>query len=321
MGTTTEIDKSPFSSHPLDADITFDERRHVYTVWTGGGGGGRREIGASVTSVVGGYFPKFDAQNVATAMVSSSGFPFGQRRSAYWNLPLFAGDRTLLHLRAASPSLPDSGFAHLRKPVRDLVAVVTAHWDANGKQAARLGTGMHADIERHYKNLPFANTTPEFRHFLVYAGTLEASDWVPFRIEQRVWDDKFDVAGTVDAVFARREHMLMPAGDRPVPLPVRVVDWKRSKDIRFAAFADECGSGHAASVPNANGWKYCLQLAVYAEILERNYGVKVVEESFVVFHPDNLCYVEYDARRIGLSSGIALREIAGSMLESRSLAC
>ena len=285
------------NGHPRDERLSFVERSHTYWLYPSAEdrrlGVNGSIVGTSVTGFLGDLFPKFQAAAIARAMVRAREFPIEERRRDYWDLPLFTENRSLSSLRASRPSTPDTEFLSLRTGAEESARVVLAHWDESGRRAADLGTRLHADIERHYNRLDVCNETTEYAHFLAYAADVEAEGWVPYRTEQCLFDQDFDLAGSVDMQFARREHMDLPAAERPVPLRASA-DWKRSKDVRFEGYRSECGLREAAALPNANGWKYCLQIATYAALLERHYGVKVVQREFVVFHPNNDGYRLYD---------------------------
>ena len=70
-------------------------------------------------------------------------------------------------------------------------------WEANRRQAAALGTALHAAIEDHVLTgrLPPADTTPELRQYLRWRAEV-AADWQPLRAEWRVYDTNANVAGT-----------------------------------------------------------------------------------------------------------------------------
>ncbi len=65
-----------------------------------------------------------------------------------------------------------------------------------------------------------------------------------------------------------------------------VVDWKRSKGIRFEN--DRGALKYPLQhLPDANYWLYALQLNVYRYILESEYGMAVSSMLLAVVHPES----------------------------------
>jgi hypothetical protein len=274
-----------------------------------------KQVGTSVTGFLQDLFPKFESHLVAQRMCASPGFPFQERhRSMYWNLPLFEGGRSLNDLHAErdcgenrgttpvrQPCLPspnETSWRGMRVPASAMVGAVTSAWCANALEASTLGTQLHRDCEAHYNGLHVENQTEEYQHFLAYTHAVRDQGWVAYRSEQCIYDEDADLAGCVDMQFARVEHMLLSPSARPNPLPIMLCDWKRSSKIQTTAYNGERGLHEAASLPNVNASKYCLQLATYQCLLERHYSVKVVQREFAVFHPSNASYVVYNVDKV-----------------------
>jgi len=64
-----------------------------------------------------------------------------------------------------------------------------------------------------------------------------------------------------------------------------VVDWKRSKDVRFEN--DYRSLKHPfGHLPDTSGWRYSIQLNLYRYILESEYGYSVSSMFLAVVHPE-----------------------------------
>jgi hypothetical protein len=314
------------NAHARDARIKFHEASHVYTLFPtaadAAAGVGGRKASISVTGFLGELFPGFEAKETAERMRRAKAFPFEERRRAYWDLPLFEGGRSLEELRGEGRA--DADLVAMRTPPSESVATILAHWEAHGAEMAGLGTALHADCERHYNGLAVHNTSREFGYFLAYAAQVAAEGWVPFRSEALVFDEAADLAGSVDMQFAKRADMELPPDKRPSPLPIRLCDWKRSKDIRLEGYGNQRGLREASPLPCCNGAKYCLQLATYAALLERHYGVTVVVREFVIFHPDKSGFELYDvdatSARMLEGTHLTVDDIVGAALARRTAA-
>lgn len=127
-----------------------------------------------------------------------------------------------------------------------------------------LGTDLHKDIENFYNSKHEVNTSIEFRQFSEFAeyanNVLELE---AYRTEWNVYDDNFMLSGTIDMVFRKKND----------PFVFYLVDWKRSRNLN---------EGH--------NYRYMIQLNLYKQILEMNYGIQVHKLLLVSFHPSNIRY-------------------------------
>ena len=132
------------------------------------------------------------------------------------------------------------------------------------REQIELGTELHKDIENFYNNKHKVNTSIEFRQFSEFAeyanNVLELE---AYRTEWNVYDDNFMLSGTIDMVFRKKND----------PFVFYLVDWKRSRNLN---------EGH--------NYRYMIQLNLYKQILEMNYGIQVHKLLLVSFHPSNIRY-------------------------------
>lgn len=152
-------------------------------------------------------------------------------------------------------------------------------WKDAGKEAALLGTQMHHNIELYFNEeaiSPEFQTSAEWSLFQQFLGQTEG--WIPFRTEWTIFWRDYRLAGSIDMVYYD------PTVSPPDPERLILVDWKRSKELKYNnRWAS--GSGVLASIDDCNFWHYTLQLNVYRAILQANYGKTVTAMYLVVLHP------------------------------------
>lgn len=155
---------------------------------------------------------------------------------------------------------------------------IKAAWDANGKEAADLGTQMHAEIEAYYKGVSTSVSMAGFDAFV-----RDHSHLKPFQTEWRIFDRSLKIAGTVDMVFQD--------GDK-----YHLYDWKRCKE--FKKYNSFQKSITFDDLPDCNVSHYRLQLSMYKLILERNYGIKITDMYLVRFHPNCQGYEKLEVKEV-----------------------
>lgn len=161
---------------------------------------------------------------------------------------------------------------------------VKNEWKALGKEAAELGTLLHAQIEAFYNAQPLETSdtiSTEYSFFLKFNEEhVIPNNMKPYRTEWYIFHEQFKIAGSIDMVFE------LPNGN------LAIYDWKRSKKIDYK-------NSSKAKVPikhvdDCNFYHYSLQLNLYRFILEKRYE-KIVEKLCLVFlHPINASYILVD---------------------------
>ena len=157
-------------------------------------------------------------------------------------------------------------------------ADIAREWEENGERSAQEGRRLHEQIEAHLNGLPVQADGPDYAYF--WAFLADHPELEPYRTEWRIYDEYLMVAGTVDALFKRRDGAVV------------MYDWKRSKRIDTEN-SWESGLGPLGHLPNANYYRYALQQNIYREILRTRYGIGVDEMNLLVLHPSNDHYKAY----------------------------
>lgn len=251
------------NAHPRDADIFFDEEPHLYYGVAFGF--------CSITTFIGTKFPKF-----ISAQVLKRIFKDIDRNPEYQRF-VYGSDGN-------------------KKSEAEIKAGILASWEANRVRASSLGTRMHRQIELFYNDRPPEHMTLEFMYFLNFHHRTQELGWVPLRTEMMVWDEECQLCGSVDMIYKDKDDNKVFGEEM---IDVHVVDWKRSKSISKNGYG-RCGIGLCSDLPDANFYKYGLQLNFYREILEKNYNVRVLSMRIVVMYPDNTDYQEYEVERSDL---------------------
>lgn len=165
-------------------------------------------------------------------------------------------------------------------------------WKKSGEEAAKLGTLMHADIERYLNSEPVVNpNSTEFKYFLSFWEQFNKVNqgFFPYRTEWLVYDEAKKLAGSIDCVLSNAAGELV------------ILDWKRSKEIKMENKYEK-GLGPFMCLDNCNYWHYTLQLNLYRHMLETRYGKKVLGMYIVVLHPNNSHYLVHLIQRYDIAS-------------------
>jgi len=253
--------------HSKDAYVDFKDEDHKYNIdWDQDGQW--RENDISVTGLIKQYFPQFDADKLLEGM--------DQKRKRGKPKPFWARNKDY------------------RGKTKEQIKAL---WAKGGLEARTAGTRLHKSIENYYlARCTRHNTTsdaispippissPEWFQFIDYATN---SKYTPFHTEWVVYSDRYHgIVGTIDMMYVKECE-----GDK---LTLIMVDWKRTKKIKM--WSPSVGTGPCHQIPNANFFKYALQLNVYKYIIENFYqGIEYNGKTYdeidvssmyvVVFHP------------------------------------
>jgi len=137
---------------------------------------------------------------------------------------------------------------------------VFEEFEKNREEAAKKGTFLHEQIERFLKGEAYDDSTKEFDLFKQFYREVIVNKGFEFvEAEKRILLDKYNVAGTVDALFKKansEDYVIM--------------DWKRSKKLVIDGHPRKFGYGYALSelseLDNSSYYKYALQQKCYQKI-------------------------------------------------------
>jgi hypothetical protein len=151
-------------------------------------------------------------------------------------------------------------------------------------EAANYGTTMHEAIERFLKSGLENSQSPEFRLFKKFYEDVVLNFGFEFvDAEKRVLLEKYNVAGTIDALFRK-----------PDTGELILIDWKRSKNVVVDGHPKKYGYGFALSklnhLDNSSYYKYALQQNMYKYMLEQNESMTISSMNLIVLHPQYETY-------------------------------
>lgn len=272
------IKSTLFDKHknPRDDFIQFfAEQHHYYVDWDQSGTFSKQNI-LSVTRLLDKFFPHFDAEQVATKMMSGPNF-------------------------------------HKNKKYKGMTKEeIKASWAKNGEESRNLGTAVHEFVETVLNEdeciCPESDTKSEIEEkaprcieqFKAFLKILKEECLVPYRTEWFVYTDLFSkISGSIDAVLVNQVLMDIYQKYFPDTLIVDIYDWKCSREIK--KFCREHGFGPCSKLPNTNFFHYAIQLNTYKYILENHYkdfpykgkvykNIKVANMFIVVFHETTCRY-------------------------------
>ena len=146
-------------------------------------------------------------------------------------------------------------------------------WAARGKIASGRGTLLHYQAEMLLNGCDIEEPTSiEFRQLLGIVHWLRDEGWRPYRTEICLCSCQLVLAGQADALFRNSRNEFA------------ILDWKRSKNIRFDGFRRLLPPFE--HLEDCNGWLYSLQLNVYRTILESEYRLRIRLLALGQVHPE-----------------------------------
>jgi ATP-dependent exoDNAse (exonuclease V) beta subunit len=146
-------------------------------------------------------------------------------------------------------------------------------WERNGACQRARGQLLHYHAELFLNNQCIEEPhSPEFKQFMSIYNVLCSHGWKIFRTELAIFHIGLDIAGSVDLLCRDPDGNMI------------IVDWKRNKRIKFDnRFRPMMPP--LEHVPDCNWYIYCLQLNLYAYIIETEYDFTVTRMLLGVVHP------------------------------------
>ena len=170
-------------------------------------------------------------------------------------------------------------WSNRKAPQLEMSAIEVAKmWSNKGKVTRDKGTFLHEQIENYYLGEEYSETEEFnlFKQFLEKHHDLE-----PFRSEWRIFDEKYNIAGTIDLLAKNGENSF------------DIYDWKRSKKIintfntlPITSNQWQSGIGKLNQIDDTSYNRYTLQQSLYRYILEENYGLIINNMFLIVLYPE-----------------------------------
>lgn len=140
------------------------------------------------------------------------------------------------------------------------------------------GTIMHKNIEDFWNGINSLEDIGDKSRFGLFQqcyGWLKKIGLEPYRTEWIIYDEDYDIAGSIDFV-----------AKNPQTGKYWVIDWKRSNQLRRNSFGKKCGLGPCSDIEDCNGFHYQIQVNLYKHILEKRYGIEIEQCCVINLHPD-----------------------------------
>jgi ATP-dependent exoDNAse (exonuclease V) beta subunit len=172
---------------------------------------------------------------------------------------------------------------------------IIREWNINSKKSSNYGIHLHKYIEI-FMNLETDVEKPNHSDLLeayvlneeLFENIINTKEWdyfinfvdtypklIPYRSEWFIYNEDIKICGTIDMVYENPDGSLS------------VYDWKRCKSLSKYSYGKFSTHKLLKSIPDANYYRYHLQLSMYRFILENKYDKKVTSIHLVNFHPNN----------------------------------
>lgn len=260
------------NGHPRDKNITFQSEGHKYTIK-----GEESQTYTSVTTWNSTLFPKVESDDIIDKMFGGRNWRKGHK---YWGMSREEIKEQWNTIRE-SASLHGECLHKLieyfmnRDSPTDYPSALETCSSKNGPELT------HKDLLHSYlldmseqnesKIVMDVGLTQDWYSFLRFVT--EASSWVPYRTEWRIYHEELKLSGTIDMVYIKDDGSLI------------IVDWKRTKNMKLREpierFRTHSNVNALQHIEDTNYWHYCLQLNMYRMILQEKYD-KVVSEMYLV---------------------------------------
>ena len=250
------------NEHPRDKNLKFEAKWHNYTVL-----GDTYSKYTSVTKLVKGQFPPFDADLVIKRMMSGKNW---NEENKYWGMTPAEIKKLWTNNGAKQSSAGTNLHFNIEQFMNQwLVDVNDQFYDSTHED---LLDSYKEDVANNESNI--LNTSKEWNYFINFIS--DHLEMKPFRTEWMIYDEDLKLAGSVDMIYENSDGTY------------DIYDWKRCKEItKVHNFNTTGNTPFTMSIPDTNFWHYSLQLNTYKAILLRKYGIKVRNLYLVQFHTDN----------------------------------
>lgn len=172
----------------------------------------------------------------------------------------------------------DKGYwsAHVARRDGMTQAAVLKMWENNGKDSRDKGTLLHDQIDNYFKNKSIIRN----EDYLKFERFIEKYPLKCYKSEWRIFDEDYNVAGTIDLLAIAEDG-------------INMYDWKRSKKLISPDAKvikennyNKYGYGPCSFIDDTSYSKYVLQQSFYRYILEKHYNLEINKMFLVVIHPN-----------------------------------
>jgi hypothetical protein len=305
------------NAHEKDAHIEFYAEPHVYLLSCDGR---RRATSTSVTGLAHEHCHPFDAR-VAVGLMQNGKGQAWPRREYVRDLQRVERDEDLRPWRGALLWIPDDGTKDAKRTIASLRPhhaaptagghhigellrtmcvpslrhraqdaltfsferemtddeIVTS-WEDNGANASNQGTEAHLQMQLLAEGEPYRSDPAVDVGLAFFAQVRDG--WSVYACEKEIYCADLDVAGSVDLIVRNDD-----TGE------YAIIDHKHSEKLstKMRGFSSASKSGRMKKpfdhLEDCDGATYALQLSIYRWILEREYGMTVVECMLFGLHP------------------------------------
>lgn len=170
-------------------------------------------------------------------------------------------------------------------------------------EAAEKGTFLHNQIENYLKGNEYDSDSKEFGLFQkFYLEKIVPQDLIFFEAEKMIFSNKYNVAGTIDCLFKKKNRN-----------EYVILDWKRSKKLIIDGHPKKFGYGFGLSelrhLDNSSYYRYCLQQNIYKHIVESEYSIKISSMKLVVLHENYSDYHIVSVPEMSMETKIILNSL------------
>lgn len=111
---------------------------------------------------------------------------------------------------------------------------------------------------------------------------------IPLGLEQIVGSRDYDIAGAIDFLaYSKKLDAII------------ILDYKTNKEIKFEPYRDSKMLPPIDNIPDCNYYHYCLQLAVYKNLIEHETGLKLSDKKWLIWMNEvNDDYVLYECENL-----------------------
>lgn len=259
---------SKVNAHPRDANITFEEEGHKYTILTD-----LESTYTSVTTWCHSHFPKFNADAVITGMMRSKNWKEGHK---YWGM---SREEIKAQWNNNGASVCQAGtdlhyriecFMNNRLPEDPEIPFAILHTEPTNALTHR------ELLENPAFNLPTTASIDEVQEWIYFLNFVnDHPEMKPYRTEWTIYNEDIKISGSIDMVYENPDGTLS------------IYDWKRCKQItKVNTYNKFAVTEEISDLPDSNFWHYSLQLNTYKAILEAKYNKTIRDMFLVQLHPE-----------------------------------